>query len=472
MESRYLMKRIVPFVFLMLLFRVAPVAQNVFIKGKAEGRVFEKVSILVYDDNFSKVKRTLASAVTDEQGNFSIRTETGNTTYALLKVELNEGELYLKPGADYDLIIFPDTLRQGSVFDKIPLQFDLQADDGGLNDAIGKFNALYNAFLLDNFRAVYQSRDKEMISRFEDSVKSEFSVIDDEYVRDYIKYSLAQLEWISKTKGLKTLMKEYFLGKEILYGNIQYAEFFKEFFKDYVNRFLYNRYFGDLRQAALSGSLEQFDSIFGKDQLLASDIRLKELVMINTAALFCFDKNFSKTGLLHILKEISGSSTYAEHRKMAADYMIKLTRLTPGSPAPDFSLPMANGRQLALKDLKGSFVLLDFLKADCNVCLAHLDFLSDIKSRLGAKVKIVLMVYGKEAEKVSLLLKNKGLDWPVLFVGKRTDILSEYDVAVFPTYIIIAPDGTIGMAPAPMADENLERELTRLMYNWQRKIDK
>ena len=92
-----------------------------------------------------------------------------------------------------------------------------------------------------------------------------------------------------------------------------------------------------------------------------------------------------------------------------------------------------------------------------------------MKSRLGSKLQIVILVYGKDAGKVSEILKNKEIDWPVLYIGKRYDILDEYEVKVFPTYIIINPDLTIGMAPAPMADENLERELNRLMFNRKRK---
>jgi hypothetical protein len=103
------------------------------------------------------------------------------------------------------------------------------------------------------------------------------------------------------------------------------------------------------------------------------------------------------------------------------------------------------------------------MKTDCKICLAHLDFLKDMSSRMGSKLKIVVLVYGEHPEKISFLLKQQGLDWPVLYVGKRTDILDMYDVKIFPTYILLNPDATIGLAPASMADENLEKEVTRLI---------
>jgi hypothetical protein len=48
-------------------------------------------------------------------------------------------------------------------------------------------------------------------------------------------------------------------------------------------------------------------------------------------------------------------------------------------------------------------------------------------------------------------------------VGKRIDVLNDYQVKIFPTYIILNSDATIGLAPASMADENLESEVIRIL---------
>ena len=441
----------------------------IVVKGVVEGVRFEKVSLITYADNFSQLKKELANVLTDENGKFLLTLQLPETTYAFLKVGLKKGELYLKPGATYKLKIFPDTVTAGSVFDKTPLHFELQADDGGLNEKIKQFNMLYNTFLMDNFRRIYLSRDKKAVDEFKVQIKEKFGDSAGAYFNIYVKYAVGQLIWLSKTKSLKVILKEYFIENPIAYNNIQYADFFKEFFKEYFNRYFYNKYFEQLQKAVYTANVQLLDSVLKTDELLTQNKQLYELALIQSSCKLFYDKNFSKKGALKLLKEIAKMSKFEINRSIAGNYVKKLQWLMPGTEAPEINLPLANGKLLKKEDLKGSFTVLDFMKADCNICLSHIDFLKDINSKLGSKIKIVLLVYGDNSEKINQLMKKEGLDWPMLYVGKRTDILENYGVAVFPSYVILNPDGTIAQAPAAMPDENMEQDLVRMIYHWKKK---
>ncbi len=457
-------KRFVNLVIAIVFLSNLSVGQSVLIKGEVKGRPFEVVRIITYADNFSSLRKPVASVFTDENGKFSMKINAGQTQYAIVALELSEGGFYLKPGAEYDFTIFPDSLKGVSVFDIPPLAFDLKASDGGLNDKISEFNEVYNGFMEKNFSNGFPLNSKELILSFEDSVKNVFSGFNDEYFKNYVKYTLGQLEWYGKVKGSGTIMKYYFTGKPVVYGNIQYAVFFKEFFKEYFKRYLYGRYYYNFIDAVSKADYGSIDSLFKKDVNFKSHPRLRELVIINSLDILFHDRNFSKQGVLKLLEYLSRSAVYEKHRVIAGNYYKKLGNLLPGTPAPAFSLPLENGKKLDISRLKGKIVVLDFIKADCGYCLSQLDFLNDMQSRLGANVDIVILVYGKDASKVSLLLRKKNIDWPVLFIGKKFDVLDAYGVRVFPTYIIINPDGTIAEAPAPLADEDLEKDLRRIIF--------
>ncbi len=440
-------------------------AQKIKIAGKAQGRVFEQVRIKTYADQFSHLKKTVAQTLTDENGNFSLQFDYNKTNYAMLSVELSDGEFYLTPGATYNFDVFPDTVTKGSVYDKLPLQFNLTANDNGLNENIQKFNVLYNSFVVKNFNDIYQNRDLAVIYQLRKSVEDTFHGVNNEYFNTYVKYSLAQLEWVSHKKSTKSIVKEYFTSQPIHYSNIQYTDFFHSVFKKYVVQQFYGRYFNRLVKAVYDGSLQNFNAVFATDSLLLENVKLTELVMMQTAAGFYGNPDFSKEGVLKILKQLENNSRYKTNRDIARNYILWLTHLARGTAAPDFKLPVSNGKTFSPKDFKGQVVLFDFLKADCRVCLMHLDFLKDMSSRLGNKLKIVLLAYGSHPEKITMLLKKDNLDWPVLYVGKRIDILDAYDVKIFPTYVILNPDATIGLAPASMADENLENEIKHILHN-------
>lgn len=467
--SNYVKKSLICFFALLIIAPVALFAQKVTISGQAQGRVFEQVRVKVYADQFSHLKKTIAQTLTDETGNFSLSFNYNKTNYAWLSVELLDGEFYLKPGASYRFDVFPDTAKKGSVYDQLPLQFNMVANDSGLNDNLQQFNVLYNTFVVNHFDEIYRNRDLAVIFQLRKKVEEQFAGIDNPYFNTYVKYSMAQLEWVSKKKSTKTIVKQYFVNKPVYYNNIQYTDFFHDVFKEYVVRQFYGRYFNQLVEAVHGGSLSGFKAVFLKDSLLAGDNKLMELVMMQTAAGYYGNPDFSKEGVVKILQQIKKQSNNPLNSKIAGNYILRLTRLSSGTPAPDFQLPVSSGKMLSPKDFKGQVVIFDFMKADCHVCLAHLDFLKDLASRMGSKLKIVMLVYGSHPEKIKLLLKKQNLDWPVLYVGKRIDVLDAYEVKIFPTYIILNPDATIAIAPASMADENLENEVNHVLRMNQRK---
>ena len=438
-------------------------SQPVSISGKAQNRIFEKVQVRAYADQFSHLKESIAETTTDEEGNFKLTFDYTATNYVYLSVELLEGEFYLVPGSSYHFDVFPDTVRKGSVYDQLPLQFNLKAEDGGLNDNLARFNTQYNAFVTNHFNEIYRSRSLRVIDEFRNSVEDVFQGFNNSYFNSYVEYSIAQLEWVSKKKSTKTIVNDYFAGKPILFNNIQYTDFFKSVFKEYVVSGFYAKYYSQLVGAIKDGSFQGVDNIFSSDEVLANDAQLRELVLMQTVAGFYHNPDFSDEGIIKILSQLGIKEGDAKVREIAGNYISRLTHLAPGTPAPDFQLPVSSGKLYSPKDFKGQVVIFDFMKADCHVCLAHLDFLKDLASRMGSKLKIVMLVYGSHPEKITLLLKKQNLDWPVLYVGKRIDVLDAYDVKIFPTYIILNPDATIAKAPASMADENLENEVERIL---------
>ena len=446
-----------------LIFPLVGNSQTISISGKAQGRVFDKIQVRIYADQFSHLKKTIAETTTDEDGNFSLSLDYPKTNYAFLSVELLEGEFYLVPNSGFTFNVFPDTAHKGSVYDQLPLQFDINADDGGLNDSLASFNVLYNNFVMNHFNDIYRSRDLSIINQLRKSVEDKFGGYNNSYFNTYVKYALAQLEWVSKKKSTKAIVAEYFARKPIFYNNIQYTDFFKEIFKEYFVSSFYASDFDSLVNAVYQGSFKRMDNILSRDTLLGADRELRELVLMQALSRFYHNPDFSDKGIIQILEQMKSSSKIPLHREIAGNFIAKLTHLERGTPAPDFNLPVSSGKSYSPNDFKGAVTIFDFMKSDCKVCLSHLDFLKDMASRMGNKIRIVILAYGDHPEKIAFLLKQRDLDWTVLYVGKRIDVLQAYGVKIFPTYIILNPDATIGLAPASMADENLENEVKRAL---------
>jgi hypothetical protein len=66
-------------------------------------------------------------------------------------------------------------------------------------------------------------------------------------------------------------------------------------------------------------------------------------------------QGFKRKNILKILKEISNRSNSKQIRLIANDLIITLTKLSQGTPAPDFVLKY-NNNEISLSDFNGRYV--------------------------------------------------------------------------------------------------------------------
>ena len=444
--------------------------QETILRGRAEGMPEKLVRLIVYVDQFSKLEHTVASTYTDSQGNFEMRTELPETTFAYLALQLKKGEFYLKPGATYTFHIPYDTaVRRGSVFDELPLGFTFEATDGGLNRMIGEFNASYNQFILSNTNRIYRSRDKQLVSDFARSLQDKYSEAGQDYLREYMKYTIASLEWVSKIKDEQEIIENYFsTGDPILYQNIQYTSFFSEFFKAMFGSTHLFSY--DEMTAAINSEkgYERVDQLLKRSGKLAENEELRQLVAMVLIAKKYYSPDSKKYKVLAIFEELKNNSRFEMIRHIAGDYPKKLTHLDYGSPAPLFRLPDASGAAISLSLYKGQFVLLNFNRADCPVCLHYMSELDALSKEFKGDLQIISLVEESGFREMAEFMEEREYEWPVLNIGKHILTLEDYNVRAFPAYIIINPDNTIATANAPFPEEGLGFFIRRFMSQYQR----
>ena len=436
--------------------------QHVKVSGIANGRVNEMVRIIIFDDQFSRHENTLVTTTTDDRGNFELEFDVTQTTFAYLAVGLKRGEFYISPNSGYYFNILPDTSTQpGSIFDELPLRFTYTAEDGGLSDAVGSFNVQYNTFIYENANKIYRGRDRAFVKEFMHKIQGQFGSFDNEYLKNYIRYSFASLEWTSKMKDNDSIVSEYFIKEPILYNNIQYTEFFTDFFKTYfiVDKvFSYHELIDAInRDVGISG----IKSLILRNESFKNDPQLTELITAMIVAKKYYNPDIKRNRILQLLKKIKDGSKYPENKKVAGNYIEKLQLLESGTPAPSFSLADVGSNRHNLSDYNGKFVLLSFIRSDCKICFEHLGLLDELEKQFHGKVQNITIVYGEDFKEVIQYAHNRELEWPFLKLDKNILLLEAYNIRVYPSYVIINPDGTIALATAPMPDENLDFFLNR-----------
>ncbi len=449
------MKKLITFI--LSLQALMSVSQTVELAGTAIGHPDELVRLICYKDQFSRLDSTLGSTTTDVWGNFSLSVNVEKTNYAFLALGLKRGDFYMVPGNSYYFQILEDTIK-GSIYDQLPLQFKLDAEDDTLNRLIGEFNYEYNVFLYENQRQILRSNDKSIIHNFAAEMKTKYAVEQDvreTYLSNYIKYTLASLEWVSKSKVDSAILLEYFLNQEILFENIAYSDLFRDYFKEYFNTQKIYRY-DELVTALHSQQMEKVDFLLIRDDLLATDDQLRELVLINLLSRNFHNQDVAKEDILYLLSQLQVSARYKVNRTVALNYIEKLSHLLYGNKAPQFELLDHNGKVVRLDDLKGQFVLLNFVSSTCKPCLFDFQEMNQIQQSVGNKLIIVSIVNDDNLDRITTYKAENNFNWQVLDLNENILLLESYQVKTFPAYILLNPDASIAMAPAPSPNENLE----------------
>lgn len=118
-------------------------------------------------------------------------------------------------------------------------------------------------------------------------------------------------------------------------------------------------------------------------------------------------------------------------------------RPQPGEPAPTFSLPLLDGAQVALSDLHGQVVVLNFWASWCDVCKSEAPDLREVSEQYKDRGVVFLGVTFRDARDASQsFIDAYGLSY-ANGVDEHGRISRAYGVVAVPETFVIDPGGHV-----------------------------
>ncbi len=127
-----------------------------------------------------------------------------------------------------------------------------------------------------------------------------------------------------------------------------------------------------------------------------------------------------------------------------ASKMIENPRRAREAYAPDFSITTSEGEYIALDDLRGKVVLLDFWGTWCPPCVESVPSLRDMYKRYTKEKSFVMIsvsVHDEEDKWRAFTAKNQ-MAW-LQYLDRDSKVARAFSVNRFPTYILIDHEGIL-----------------------------
>ncbi len=458
------MKKTIFILFILTFLLLGVFAQKTIIKGITKGATGKTIRVITYTDQISYLEKTIAKASINENGKFNLEFDLQNTVFSYLAINFQRAEFYIEPGKKYNLEISYDTSQQQYSFvEPVNLSFQIKNPvKNELNNLIQNLNIIYNDFVFNNFNNIYKKHQKYLVDTLRKRIDRFFSGITNEYFENYIKYKLASVEQFAKLKNTESLIKTYFINQPILYNNIEYMDFFNNLFTRYLmvtsGVIKYQDLIETINEKA---SYDDFKKVIDKDDLLKNS-GISELVLLKGLNELYYTQGFKRKNILKILKEISNQSNSKQNRLIANDLIITLTKLSHGTPAPDFTLK-DNNNEISLSDFNGKYVYLNFWNTQCKPCIDDIKIIEELKTKFGGNIEFINISTDNELIQLQEFLALNNYSLVFLHYDNKMELLENYNIKTFPSYILIDNQGNILKCPAPKPDANLENYFWELL---------
>jgi len=456
------MKKITATFILILLFGLTLKAELSTVSGKIINGKGLTIRLMTYSDQVTYLRETLASALIGEDEKFFISIENNSIKYVWLDIEFQQAEMFIQPGQSYEIEIELKNLSiSASYYSRTGLPVKILKDDSSnLNLYIQDFNQLYNDFLLNYADNVRTHSSGSMFDTFIKAINLRFQNATNPYFMDYIRYKTASMQLFLRLKSRDNIGLEYFTGKPVLWENIEYMDFFHLFFEKYflagAKNLSYNKSYDMVNGNASAADI--LDSL--KADPVLKDDELRELLLLDGLKELYNISGFKRDRIISLVNEIYRNGSSPDTRKIAENLLVRLKRLQPGSPAPEFILSAFNtDKKYQLTDFKGKYIYLVFFESGNPACQSELGMITDIYEEFRSKVAFVAVSVDKDPGSLTAYLKKADLPWLVLQYAGNLELLENYDATTYPHFILIDDKGQIVSCPAPGPSENIKKIL-------------
>ena len=462
------MRKILYFIIFLFLCSIELRAQSV-LTGNSPSYAGTELIFKTQNDPFAESDSILAKCIVAANGDFTVTIQVKEITNVFADLGIYRGFLYVEPDVHY-VISFPDKTdktpaeKLNPFFEATHFQFSIKnLKNTDLNFLMLAFDDAYLPYFSKFAKDRYMKNTRALVDSAIFDLRKIEKYSSNAYFQTFVNYKIGFLKHLAYQQKSKSISKEYFQNKPVLYNNPAYTDLLNQVYSKYF--YFFGRtpagkpIFDDINTYK---SYSKLLKTLKNDSVLKNDT-LRELIILKNIHDEFYSSNFSRSGLINILDTFINTTQLPVHKRYAIIIKNKITRLMPGFEPPPFSLLDKDSVLIHLADYKGKYVYLNFCVCNSYACIKEFDILKRLLDKYKNQFVIITIASDDNRESMATFTKKSDYNWKFLHYGNQPEILEKYDIRAFPTYFLIGPDGKLIFSPAVSPAENFEQFLFQAM---------
>jgi hypothetical protein len=453
--------------FIFLCACVVLTGQTVSIKGSGTGYKNAELKFFLQTDPITKRLKPLSTIYCDESGKFSYDMACSGNAIIFIRAGIYNFHLYVTAGSGYELLLqdyVPKSAseEQNPFFIEAELVPEIINNQKDVNNFIRIFDSEYNPvfnFVAESvFRNYKKDEIQQQISRLDKY--TEIKMVP--YYDNYVKCRMVMLNLVaSSAKQIQTEAAQ-FISSNFNSDNQAFTDLADQMFSGYFNIISSGPLKDLFEQAIARASFTELESVILRDNKITNKELADYVILLNLNADY-YERNLPGENIRKIVTIIKSQGESVFIRNVASVLLDKINSSLPGNIPPEISLLSNNGKLMSLKDFRGKYLLLGFVRSDNMASITELGIINMWQNKYTGDFQVVTILADKNFKSATESLKKHGFSWTFLDGSKSDNLEFAYDLKMYPSFLLLDREGKIIADPCQYPSEDLEHTINKII---------
>jgi len=261
-----------------------------------------------------------------------------------------------------------------------------------------------------------------------------------------------------------SLENKYFAKRKLALNNPAYTTLFRKIYDNALASAFHRREKSKFNKAFESDNAYGDLNNLMRSYSIYEDKNFRDLLLAKSIFDATENALLTRSKAIGILQKIMQNSQDGRITKLTDNYLVRLSHLMKNSVAPYFEV-----EDIALSDYRGKYLYVHFCNTTNSIWERDFELIKKLREAFGKEIEFLSVASDADQLRFQNRLKQKDATWPIVHIDHENLILKDYNIKVFPTYILIDPKGKVYQYPARGPLDGIEKSFVKIQRDVQRR---